>query len=44
MSMKADHVALTCFKVEIADNIAHIELAQPDRLNAMTREFWTELS
>ncbi len=35
--------AATCFKVSIADGVAHIELSRPDRLNAMTREFWSEL-
>ena len=33
----------TCFKVAIADGVAHIELSRPERLNAMTREFWAEL-
>jgi enoyl-CoA hydratase len=35
--------AATCFKVAIADGIAHIELSCPDRLNTMTRAFWSEL-
>ncbi|MEQ9451309.1 MAG: crotonase/enoyl-CoA hydratase family protein [Pseudomonadales bacterium] len=32
-----------CFKVEIADNIAHIQLSRPDKRNAMNRQFWKEL-
>ena len=39
--MSADNP--TCFKVAIADGVAHIELSRPERLNAMTREFWAEL-
>jgi enoyl-CoA hydratase len=33
----------SCFKISIADGIAHIVLSCPDRLNAMTRAFWSEL-
>ena len=33
----------TCFKVEIADNIAHIILSRPEKRNAMSKEFWEEL-
>jgi enoyl-CoA hydratase len=33
----------TCFSVSIADGIAHIQLKCPERLNAMTRAFWSEL-
>ena len=33
----------TCFDVEIADHIAHIQLKRPDELNTMKREFWNEL-
>lgn len=32
-----------CFKVEIADGIAHIVLNRPDKMNAMNRAFWREL-
>ena len=32
-----------CFKVEIADHVAHIQLNRPDKLNAMNRAFWHEL-
>jgi enoyl-CoA hydratase len=32
-----------CFSVSIADGVAHIELARPERFNAMTRAFWSEL-
>jgi enoyl-CoA hydratase len=35
--------APTCFKVSVTDGIAHIELSRPERLNTMTREFWSEL-
>ena len=30
-----------CFNVEIADNIAHIQLKRGDELNTMVPEFWT---
>jgi enoyl-CoA hydratase len=33
----------TCFKVEIADRIAHIQLCRPEAFNTMTRGFWNEL-
>ncbi len=32
-----------CFKVEIAEGIAHIVLDRPERMNAMNRAFWREL-
>ena len=32
-----------CFDVSIADNIAHIILNRPEKRNAMSAEFWTEL-
>jgi enoyl-CoA hydratase len=35
--------AYTCFNVEIADKIAHIQLKRPDAFNAMNRAFWNEL-
>ena len=33
----------TCFNVEIADKVAHLQLKRPAELNTMTREFWNEL-
>lgn len=32
-----------CFKVEIAEGIAHIILDRPRKMNAMNRAFWREL-
>jgi len=32
-----------CFNVEIANNIAHLELKRGDELNTMVPEFWREL-
>lgn len=32
-----------CFNVEIAGNIAHVQLNRPDELNTMVPEFWREL-
>ena len=32
-----------CFNVEIADNIAHIQLKRGSEMNTMVPEFWTEL-
>ncbi|MEP6342165.1 MAG: enoyl-CoA hydratase-related protein [Maricaulaceae bacterium] len=32
-----------CFKLTIADNIAHIQLNRPEKRNAMIKEFWSEL-
>ncbi|MFT4563560.1 MAG: enoyl-CoA hydratase [Gammaproteobacteria bacterium] len=32
-----------CFKVEIADRIAHIVLNRPDKRNSMNPQFWNEL-
>ena len=34
---------LTCFKVEIEHNIAHVILNRPDKRNAMNADFWREL-
>jgi enoyl-CoA hydratase len=31
------------FLVEITDGVAHIRLNRPDKLNAMSRDFWSEL-
>jgi enoyl-CoA hydratase len=33
----------TCFDVSIEDNIAHIVMSRPEKRNAMSAEFWTEL-
>jgi enoyl-CoA hydratase len=32
-----------CFNVEIADNVAHVQLKRPSELNTMVPEFWREL-
>jgi enoyl-CoA hydratase len=32
-----------CFNVDIADNIAHLQLKRPEDLNTMVPEFWREL-
>ncbi len=32
-----------CFNVEIADNIAHVQLKRGDELNTLVPEFWSEL-
>jgi enoyl-CoA hydratase len=32
-----------CFNVEIADNIAHLQMKRGDELNTMVAEFWKEL-
>ena len=34
---------LTCFKVETANKIAHVQLSRPEAFNAMNRAFWNEL-
>jgi enoyl-CoA hydratase len=36
-------VNLECFKVDIANNIAHVVLNRPDKRNAMNPAFWREL-
>ncbi len=33
----------TCFKVTIADGVAHLEMKRPEKMNSMTRPFWSEL-
>jgi enoyl-CoA hydratase len=33
----------TCFKVEIANHIAHVQLNRPEVMNALNRTFWNEL-
>src|SRR5215467_8886386 len=32
-----------CFNVEIANNVAHLQLKRGDELNTMVPEFWREL-
>ena len=32
-----------CFEVTVADGVAHVRLNRPDKLNAMSRAFWSEL-
>lgn len=32
-----------CFDVSIEDQIAHIQLKRPEKMNSMIREFWSEL-
>jgi enoyl-CoA hydratase len=36
-------MAYTCFDLEIRDHVAHLRLNRPDKLNSMTREFWSEI-
>ncbi|HEV2653224.1 MAG TPA: crotonase/enoyl-CoA hydratase family protein [Rhizomicrobium sp.] len=36
-------MAYRCFNVEIANQIAHIQLKRPEAMNSMVPEFWTEL-
>ena len=33
----------TCFTVSIADGVAHVQLNRPEKMNSMTRAFWSEL-
>jgi len=33
----------TAFKVELTDNIAHVQINRPDKINAMNAAFWEEL-
>ena len=33
----------SCFKFEIKDKIAHIEMCRPDEFNSMNKAFWSEL-
>lgn len=40
---RLDERSYECFKVEIADKIAHIVLNRPDKFNAMNLAFWREL-
>ena len=32
-----------CFEVAIADQIAHVKMARPDKRNSMRPAFWREL-
>ena len=36
-------MSYNCFQLEIADNIAHVQLSRPQELNSMTLDFWREL-
>jgi enoyl-CoA hydratase len=36
-------MAYKCFKLEIADDIAHIRFSRPEKANSMIPEFWREL-
>ncbi len=36
-------MSYTCFNVDIADGIAHLQLKRPEAYNSMTRAFWNEL-
>lgn len=36
-------MAYTCFNVSIDNKIAHIKLSRPEKRNAMSADFWTEL-
>lgn len=40
---RLDERSYECFKVEIADKIAHIVLNRPDKFNTMNLAFWREL-
>ena len=31
------------FRVELADNIAHVQINRPEKINAMNAVFWTEI-
>ena len=33
----------TCFKHEIKNKIAHIEMCRPQEFNSMNKAFWSEL-
>ena len=33
----------SAFKVELSDNIAHVQINRPDKINAMNAEFWSEI-
>ena len=36
-------MAYSCFKYDIKDKIAHIQMCRPDEFNSMNRAFWSEL-
>ncbi|MBP5127108.1 enoyl-CoA hydratase, partial [Pseudomonas protegens] len=31
------------FRVELADNIAHVQINRPEKINAMNAAFWSEI-
>jgi enoyl-CoA hydratase len=33
----------TAFKVELTDNIAHVQINRPEKINAMNAAFWEEI-
>uniref|UniRef100_UPI0028A0A2E0 enoyl-CoA hydratase-related protein n=1 Tax=Pseudomonas sp. TaxID=306 RepID=UPI0028A0A2E0 len=33
----------TALKVELTDNIAHVQINRPEKINAMNAAFWTEI-
>ena len=33
----------TCFRIELVEHVAHLQLCRPDALNTMTVAFWSEL-
>ncbi len=35
--------AASCFTVSIADGVAHVQMCRPEKMNSMTRSFWSEL-
>ena len=43
MNHKENAMNYSCFKCEIKDKIAHIEMCRPDEFNSMTKAFWSEL-
>ena len=33
----------SCFEVELEENVAHLRMCRPEKLNSLNREFWSEL-
>jgi len=33
----------SCFEVELEENVAHLRMCRPEKLNSLCREFWSEL-
>ncbi len=33
----------TAFSVELADNIAHVQINRPEKINSMNAAFWSEI-